>query len=230
MSRQSVDAVPVEPVIVPWPAPSERRAWHEGLPFVAGALLAAALAAPKSRLAAGVLAAAGLGCAAFFRDPERETPREPDSVFAASDGVVLSVQRVDEPWWIQGPADRIAVFLAVTDVHVNRFPTDGTLHAIKKIRGKYAPAFMYAENNTRDMLALETPRGPITVAQISGVLARRSVQWHGTGDTFLAGDRLGMIKFGSRTDVYLPAGRAEILVSKGDRVLGGMTRIARFLK
>lgn len=218
-----------EPCSVPARDRADRRAWQEGLPFVLGAFAAGALLAkPAPRLAAAA-AAVGLACAAFFRDPERETPPDPRAVYASADGVVLSVDRVPEPWWIGGEADRIAVFLSIADVHVNRFPTAGRLAAIRRIPGRYAPAFLYAENNCRDMLALETPRGRVVVAQISGVLARRSVQWREVGATFEAGERFGMIRFGSRTDVYLPVGSAEVLVSPGERVVGGTSRIARFL-
>lgn len=207
---------------------SGRRGWHEGLPFVLGSLtagLATARSAPRASLALGLF---GLACAAFFRDPDRDTPREPETVFSAADGRVLSVERVEEPWWIGGLADRVAVFLSIADVHVNRFPVDGQLVAVKKIPGRYAPAMLYAENNCRDLLALQGPRGPVLIAQISGLIARRSVQWCDPGDHFQAGDRLGMIRFGSRTDIYLPAGRASIQVAPGDRVVAGLTRIARY--
>jgi len=191
-----------------------------------GAGLALARPAPRLAAALGLL---GLACAVFFRDPDRDTPDEPETVFSAADGRVLSVERVDEPWWIGGPADRVAVFLSITDVHVNRFPVSGTFEAIRKVPGRYAPAMLYAENNCRDLIALQGPHGPVLVAQISGLIARRSVQWRAIGDSFRAGERFGMIRFGSRTDVYLPAGRAKILVAAGDRVVAGCSRIARYV-
>ncbi len=219
----------VHPVPRLHPSEPARRAWHEGLPFVLGSLGAALLLArPAPRLSTAI-AAAGLACAAFFRDPDRATPLDPDAVFAAADGRILSVDRVDEPWWIGGPADRVVVFLAVTDVHVNRCPVEGHLVDVCRIPGRHAPAFLYAEHNCRDMLAIRGARGRLTVAQISGVLARRSVQWCTPGERLAAGQRLGMIRFGSRTDVYLPAGATRILVEPGDRVVGGVTPLARYV-
>jgi phosphatidylserine decarboxylase len=208
----------------------DRRAWHEGIPFVAGALVASALLARRAPGLSLLAAAGGLATAAFFRDPERPIPRDASSVLAASDGVVLSVDRVDEPWWIGGPADRIAVFLSVADVHVNRMPFEAEIKAIRKLEGRFTPAYeLRSEHNCRDLIAVEGAHGRAVIAQISGVLARRSVQWCQVGDRLGAGERFGMIRFGSRTDVYLPAGRARILVRKGDRMVGGLTRLARFL-
>ena len=205
------------------------RAWQEGLPFVAGAFAASALLSKRSRPLSLLAALGGVATAAFFRDPERPVPQDSTSILAASDGVVLGVDRVDEPWWIGGPADRIAVFLSITDVHVNRMPFEAEIKAIKKIPGRYVPAFeMRSEHNCRDMIAIEGAHGRAVVAQISGLLARRSVQWCEVGDRLAVGERLGMIKFGSRTDLYVPAGTAKILVRKGDRVVGGLTRLARY--
>lgn len=202
---------------------------REGLPFIlvaAGAAVALTRKAPLLSLGSAAFAAA---CTAFFRDPERVVSAAPADILSAADGVVMAVDRVVEPWWIQGEADRIAVFLSVLDVHVNRWPVQGRFAAVKRVAGKYAPAFLHGEHNCKDLLAIDGPRGRVTLAQISGILARRSVQWGNVGDTFEAGDRLGMIRFGSRTDVYVPAGTAEILVKVGDRVRAGQTPIARYL-
>jgi phosphatidylserine decarboxylase len=184
--------------------------------------------AKRSRPLALASAAFGMACVGFFRDPEIAIQAEPDDVLSAADGAVLAVDRVDEPWFIGGAADRIVVFLSVFDAHVNRSPVAGRLVAVRKIPGAFAPAFMYAENNCRDMLAIEGEQGPVVVAQISGVLARRSVQWCQVGESLEVGERFGMIRFGSRTDVYLPAGQAEVLVKAGQRVRAGRTVIARY--
>lgn len=205
------------------------RARRESLPFIAGACALGLLLARRSPLLAWTSSVLAVACAAFFRDPEVRVRTCPEDVVAAADGVVIAVDRVTEPWWIRGEADRIAVFLSIFDVHVNRWPVAGRLVAIKKVAGRYAPAFLHAEHNCRDMLAIEGARSAVTVAQISGVLARRSVQWSQVGERFAAGDRFGMIRFGSRTDVYLPAGSAEILVKRGERVRAGQTPIARYL-
>ncbi|MHB2021559.1 MAG: phosphatidylserine decarboxylase [Candidatus Xenobia bacterium] len=208
---------------------TRRRAWHEGLPFVAAGLTVGALTARRSRPLSLLATGFGLACAAFFRDPERPVDASTHDVIAAADGVVQSIEQVEEPWWIGGMADRISVFLSILDVHVTRSPVAGRLVEVKRIPGGYAPAYeKKSESNFRDLLALESACGRVLVAQISGILARRSVQWCPPGQTLASGQRLGMIRFGSRTDVYLPAGAAEILVSAGDRVQGGRTRIARY--
>ncbi len=191
-------------------------------------LAVSALFARRSKFLSFAGAATALASAAFFRDPDVRIEAETNEVVSAADGFVLGIDRVVEPWWIQGEADRIAVFLSLFDVHVNRWPVSGRFVAVRKVPGRFAPAFLRSENNCKDLLALETPRGPVAMAQISGVLARRSVQWCKTGDTVEAGDRLGMIRFGSRTDVYLPAGQANILVKEGQRVRAGQTLIARY--
>lgn len=209
--------------------PAQRRAWQEGLPFILAAASASAALARKSPILSLGGAAFALACTAFFRDPERVVTAAPDQVLSAADGVVMAVDRIVEPWWIQGEADRIAVFLSVFDVHVNRWPVQGRFAGVKRVPGRYAPAFLHGENNCKDLLAIDGSRGRVTMAQISGILARRSVQWSEVGDTFEAGDRLGMIRFGSRTDIYVPAGSVEILVNVGDRVRAGETPIARYL-
>jgi phosphatidylserine decarboxylase len=206
----------------------ERRAWHEGLPFIVGSFTASAVLARRSPPLALASAAFGMACVGFFRDPDFEVHAGPDDVLSAADGTVLATDRIKEPWFIRGEADRIVVFLSILDAHVNRSPVAGRLVGLRKIPGAFAPAFMYAENNCRDMLAIEGEHGPVVVAQISGVLARRSVQWRQVGESLEVGDRFGMIRFGSRTDVYLPAGSADILVSAGQRVRAGRTLIARY--
>lgn len=204
------------------------RAWKEGLPIVAGAAGLTFLLRRRAPLLAAGSAAFALACTAFFRDPEVTVRASDEEVMAAADGVVMAVDRVVEPWWIQGEADRIAVFLSLFDVHVNRWPVSGNVVAIKKVPGRYAPAFLHGEHNCKDMLAVDGSHGPVLVTQISGLLARRSVQWCTVGDQFNVGDRLGMIRFGSRTDVYLPAGSAELLVKENQRVHAGRTAIARY--
>lgn len=213
----------------PAPRSAHRRAWQEGLPFILAAAGASAALARKSPILSLGSAAFALACTAFFRDPERVVTAASNDVISAADGVVMAVDRIIEPWWIQGEADRIAVFLSVLDVHVNRWPVKGRFAGVKRVPGRYAPAFLHGENNCKDLLAIDGPHGRVTLAQISGILARRSVQWSEVGDTFEAGERLGMIRFGSRTDIYVPAGSVEILVKVGDRVRAGETPIARYL-
>lgn len=170
------------------------------------------LVRPKSR-AWLVPAAAALPVAAFFRDPDREVPDDPSLVVAASDGVVLSVEQVsDDRFTGDGStADylRIAVFLSVFDVHVNRAPVAGQVVDFFLEEGGYAPAMKpEAEHNVAAYTVLATSRGRVVVAQRTGLIARRIVHRAPVGAMLARGERFGLIRFGSRTDVYLPAGAA----------------------
>lgn len=205
-------------------------ALREGLSLIVGAAaLAAPLALLDRRLAAPPLLLAG-AIAAFFRDPRRATPADDAVVYAAADGFVLEVDEVDEPWYLGGRALRIVTFLSIFDVHVNRSPVAGTLRRTEHIDGGYAAAMNRAasEANERQLLAIDGKRSPIVVVQIAGLIARRIRRWVEPGTTLRAGQKLGMIKFGSRTDVIIPLGQATATVRKGDRVLAGLTPIARY--
>lgn len=172
------------------------------------------------------LAATVLG---FFRDPERPLPQDPTLVYAASDGFVTSVDGdVEEPWLPGGRATCITVFLSLTDVHVNRSPVAGRLSRMEALGGGFAPALLRgARDNRRNRLALDGPAGPVVVVQVAGALARTISNWVQVGDRVAAGERLGLIHFGSRTDVLLPRGAADVLVARGTRVRAGMTPLAR---
>jgi phosphatidylserine decarboxylase len=175
-------------------------------------------------------ALAAVPVAAFFRDPERDTPDDETAVVAASDGRVLSVERLTDPRFGQ-PADylRVAVFLSVLDVHVNRSPVAGRVVEYLVEDGGYAPAMQpAAEHNVAGYTVLDTARGRVVIAQRTGLLARRIVQRAPVGALLARGERFGLIRFGSRTDVYLPAEAADPVVAPGDKVLGGATVIARW--
>lgn len=205
-------------------------ALREGLPLAAAAAaLALPLATLDRRLAwPPLLLAAAI--VAFFRDPRRSTPPDPDCVYAAADGFVLAVDEVDEAWFLGGRAVRVVTFLSLFDVHVNRSPVAGSLRKWRHIPGGYAAAMSRAgsEENERQLLAIDGERGPLVVVQVAGLLARRIVRWVAPGAVLRAGQKLGMIKFGSRTDVLIPPGVARVLVAKGDRVRAGITPIARY--
>ncbi|HEX9632990.1 MAG TPA: phosphatidylserine decarboxylase family protein [Gemmatimonadales bacterium] len=208
----------------------------EGRPFVfaGAAVLLALLAVPVLRGAAWLaLPALWLPIAvwipAFFRDPAREGPRGEHLVIAPADGRVVSVAEVDEPDVIGGRALRIAVFMNVFDVHVNRHPVDGTV-----IRRDYRPGrFVNASfdkasvDNERMSLGVRSPRGPVLIRQIAGLIARRIVTDPPEGASVRQGTRLGLIRFGSRVDTYLPAG-ARPRVAVGDRTRAGITVIAEW--
>lgn len=182
-------------------------------------------------------AVAGLGATLFFRDPHRSpadddpnlTPVSVDDVLAASDGRVLAVEEVVDPRigpqrWL-----RIATFLSVLDVHVNRVPIAGEVVAVQEHLGGFAMAQKEAaEHNVARYLTLATAHGPVVVAQRTGLIARRIVTRVHPGDRLATGQRYGLIRFGSRTDVHLPTGTATPLVRPGDRIRGGRTVIARF--
>ncbi|MEV4618746.1 phosphatidylserine decarboxylase [Asanoa sp. NPDC049573] len=210
------------------------RGMHIDSNGVAAAGIAFGLAAlarrarPQSKLWL-VPALAALPVAAFFRDPERDVPEDASAVVAASDGKVLSVERLADDRFGDSEFLRIAVFLSVLDVHVNRAPVAGKVVDYFVTDGGYAAAMKpAAEHNVAAYTVLDTPRGTVVVAQRTGLIARRIVQRAPVGALLARGERLGLIRFGSRTDVYLPADTADALVAPGDRVLGGASVIARW--
>ncbi|WBB66474.1 phosphatidylserine decarboxylase [Micromonospora sp. WMMD812] len=210
------------------------RSMHIDSNGVAAAGIALGLAAlarltrPKSKLwLLPALAAAPV--AAFFRDPERDVPEDPSAVVAAADGQVLSVQRLHDERFGDGEWLRIAVFLSVLDVHVNRAPVAGKVVDYFVADGGFVNAMKPdAEHNVAAYTVLDTARGTVVVAQRTGLIARRIVQRAPIGALLAKGERFGLIRFGSRTDVYLPAEAADPLVGPGDKVVGGSTVIARW--
>ena len=194
-------------------------------PFVLGVLL---LALGRSRLGgAGLLAS--LGVLAFFRDPERRLAAESGVAYAAADGFVKSVDEVEEAELPGGRGLSISTFLSLHNVHVNRSPVGGRISSFQEIEGGYAPAlFESSGGNRRNRLVIEDGDGTAAVVvPKAGSIARRISAWVGEGDEVAAGTRIGLIHFGSRTDVILPLG-SEPLVSPGDRVRAGLTPIARY--
>lgn len=165
----------------------------------------------------------------FFRDPERAVPADPALIVSAADGLVVSVDEMDEPDFQLGVRRRIAVFLSVFDVHVNRSPVAGLVHKTSHKPGEFLDV-RHPECSTRNEALswlLETAHGPVAVRQIAGLVARRIVAWTPQGATLSRGERFGMIRFGSRTEVFLPV-TCEVLVKPGDRVQGALTPIARW--
>ncbi len=163
----------------------------------------------------------------FFRDPDRSPPMDRALVVAPADGRVLRIEKVDEPF-VGGEGIRVAIFLSVFNVHVNRSPVTGTVLFQTYRQGRMLPAFRdhASELNERNTLGIEGQGIRVLVHQITGAVARRIVCWVGPGDRLLQGQRFGMIKFGSCTELVLPAS-VEVLVAVGDRVRGGETPIAR---
>lgn len=164
----------------------------------------------------------------FFRDPEREVRSGADLVVAAADGVVVEIIEREEPEIVRQKMRRVAIFLSVFNVHTNRAPIDGRLIYREHHRGLCLDARKpeCSEKNEAMTWAFENPRATLVVRQITGAIARRIVGWSRVGDQLQKGERFGMIRFGSRTEVYLPLS-ATVLVKVGDKVAGGSTVIAR---
>ena len=167
----------------------------------------------------------------FFRDPWRVTPSRAGLVVSAADGVVVAADRVPPPKELEmgeAPMTRIGVFLNVFDVHVNRVPMGGRVKKLAYSKGRFLNASLdkASEENERMAIRIASTEGPdVAVVQIAGLIARRIVCTLKEGQEVATGERLGLIRFGSRTDVYLPAEWAPLVV-KGQRVIGGETVIA----
>jgi phosphatidylserine decarboxylase len=164
---------------------------------------------------------------AFFRDPDRVVPSDPNAIVAAADGTVTEIAEVEENEVLKTKTRRIGIFLSIFDVHTNRAPIDGQIVYRRHREGLCVDARRpeCSEKNEAMTWAFENSRGTIVVRQLTGAVARRIVAWSDVGDDLKRGDRFGMIRFGSRTEVYLPLA-ATVLVKMGDHVAGGSTIIA----
>lgn len=174
----------------------------------------------------GILVFLGLFVLYFFRDPQRSIPADPGAVVSPADGRVVVI--VDEPF--EGrPGKRISIFLSVWDVHVNRAPVAGTIRKVEYRPGRFYAALRAraSAENEQNVIRIATDRGEMAFKQIAGWIARRVLCWKAEGDTVGLGERVGMIRFGSRVDVWLPP-EAEILVKVGQHVAGGSDVLARW--
>ena len=164
----------------------------------------------------------------FFRDPERTVPADPSAVVAAADGLIKDISEIEETEVLKTKTRRIGIFLSIFDVHTNRAPIDGRIIYRQHREGLCLDARNpeCAEKNEAMTWAFENSRATLVVRQLTGAIARRIVAWADVGDGLKKGDRFGMIRFGSRTEVYLPLA-ADVLVKVGDHVAGGSTIIAR---
>jgi phosphatidylserine decarboxylase len=169
-----------------------------------------------------------LGTLAFFRDPERTTPSDENVLVAAADGRVMDIVEVEEPEVLRTKTRRVGIFLSIFDVHTNRAPIDGRVMYCQHRSGLFLDARRpdCSEKNESMTWAFQNPRVTIVVRQVTGAIARRIVAWANVGDELKKGERFGMIRFGSRTELYLPL-NAEVLVRVGDHVRGGSTIVAR---
>ena len=202
-----------------------------GIPFIAGALVpAAALAGARRYGWATGFAALGAFFAYFFRDPERQVPTEPGLVVSPADGrIVIAGEEADARWSPPGQWKQITIFLSPMDVHMNRTPVAGRVTRIEYKEGTFLPAYKIdASLNELNEVWIDYHGEPIVIRQIVGVLARRIVCRVVEGQTLERGERIGLMKFGSRMDVFLPP-RAEILIQAGQQVVAGETVLARLL-
>jgi phosphatidylserine decarboxylase len=192
----------------------------EGWPFIFPPAVAACILASMGWwAAAGVFAVPTLAFLGFFRDPERRPPEVHGAVLAPADGKVMEVVSTDDAW--VGEAVRVSIFLSPLDVHVNRAPVAGLVVGVEHTAGKFRAAYKpeSSEMNERCTVTLEGP-ARVAVRQIAGVLARRIVCRVRRGDKLEAGERYGLIRFGSRTDLLVPR-TTELRVRVGDHVRGG---------
>ena len=195
---------------------------YYGLAFIAAAAVLTWLIGPAFAILPLLLAAFFLQ---FFRDPEREIPPQPGALVSAADGKVTDISTFETPL---GPRTRVSVFLNVFDVHVNRSPVSGVIRNIEYRKGKFrnAMAGESADVNEQNIITIATDDGQtVVMKQIAGLLARRIVFNKAVGDRVERGERVGMIKFGSRTDVIFDAG-ASLQLKVGDRVKGGSAVLA----
>ena len=212
----------------------EFNAWKEGARLYAPCLIIGAVlvGAFGSRLADGLgvaLLVVGVAILLFFRDPPRESSAEENEAVAPADGVVVAIEDMESTPHYDGPTKRISIFLSLLDVHINRSPVAGVIRDVAYKPGEFKNA-MRAETtdcNEANTVRMDTRFGPVTVRQIAGLVARRIVCVGEVGDELARGEKFGMIRFGSRTELYLPAGTA-VCVKLKDKVYAGQTVVARF--
>ncbi len=207
---------------------------REGLSFIAIAALIAggAFVVALGRrswplwLLAFALTLIALWVAYFFRDPPRSGERGAHVVISPADGKVVMITDVDEPAFIQGRAVRVSVFMNVFNVHVNRYPVSGVVRLVDHKAGRFLNAATEASSmeNEQATIGIETGENRVLVKQIAGLIARRIITDAKVGDHVQQGDRMGLIRFGSRVDVFLPAG-SKLRVKVGDAAFAGVTVI-----
>ena len=208
---------------------------REGVPLIliAAAIAAAAFIVALTRrsfpiwLLAFVLTVVALWVAYFFRDPERSGQRGDQVVIAPADGKVVMITEVDEPTFLQGRATRISIFMNVFNVHVNRYPAAGVVQYVERKAGKFLNAVGEQASLENEQVSVGIQSGPhrLLVRQIAGLIARRIITYSTKGDTVRQGDRMGLIRFGSRVDVFVPVG-SDVKVTVGQISFAGVTVLA----
>lgn len=165
----------------------------------------------------------------FFRDPDRNIPLGEDLILSPADGTVIKITEVEEPYYFKAKVKRVSIFLSVFNVHVNRIPVTGEAELVKYNPGKFLIAFDHkaSEDNEQSIIGIKHKKGKLLFKQIAGIIARRIIYHIDEGDSVTAGDRFGMIRYGSRVDMFFPE-NVEIKVKLDDKVYGGETIIGEF--
>lgn len=165
----------------------------------------------------------------FFRDPERVSPADESAIVAGAEGKIMGIVEVDEPKYLKTRAVRISIFLSLIDVHVNRSPLSGRVESAEYFAGARYFTFQEksSELNQHSSIVIRGDKVDCLVNQVVGPVARRVVFWLEPGQVLRKGDRIGMMKFGSRLDMYLPADKVDVTVRKGQKVRVGETVVAR---
>lgn len=210
---------------------------REGYPFIGGGVTLAALgwvgwllgwAGLVGQILAPILTLLALFTLWFFRDPDRVIPAEPGLVIAPGEGRVIVVEEADEPTYLKGRCRKVSIFLSVFDVHVQRAPCAGTVEQKVYRPGAFAVAWLdkASDDNEQASVGIATPHGKVLVRQIAGLVARRIVTYPGEGQAVERGERIGIIRFGSRVDLFLPL-HWEVTCAVGDRAVCGRTVLAK---
>lgn len=200
----------------------------EGYPFIfplLGITVLIGIFSFKWAVAPGILT---LFVIYFFRDPERMVPSEPGLIVSPADGRVIDIKHVEDDNLRGGESTRVSIFLSVFNVHVNRIPCEGNIIQTVYTPGKFLPAFRDKASllNEQNSLVIDHKNKKIVVKQIAGLIARRIVCWVKEGYHVTRGQRFGLIRFGSRVDLFVPK-EVELVIKKGDSVIGGKTIIGK---
>ncbi len=209
------------------------RIVKEGYKFIGtSAILAVAAYVFVSPYVAVVPAVLACFFTFFFRNPKRNIPEDTSLIVSPADGKVMNVVRLENDDFIKKPCTKITIFLSVFNVHVNRSPMKGEIKFQQYTCGRFRPAYKNSVGfeNERHMIGIDNGKMRITVTQIAGILARRIISWVTLNDILTRGELYGLIKFGSCTEIVVPDENVEILVKKGDKVIGGESIIGRIKK
>jgi len=205
------------------------RIVKQGYPFIAAAIVLAVVLYFAFGVRFAVIPLV-LACyfAYFFRNPERETAKDPSLLYSPADGTVMGVTEIYDDEYLNAEAKKVTIFLSVFNVHVNRSPAEGTIKFQRYTVGHFLPAYNKnaAFENERFAIGIENERMKVLVIQIAGILARRIDNWVNLGNYLEQGEAYGMIKFGSCTELVVPA-NVEILCKTGDKVKGGLTVLGK---